>query len=119
MKKEVLELEKALEQENRRYGLAMISLDNREDLYCDRHEMSYEGEYRIPVVHTKSSRRDLTTDLHMLKMEHEAKKAEIRQKLITGEKIDILDDDWYDMSDEEKNKKMKKMGFKTEFPIIK
>ena len=110
-------LEKALEQENIRYGKEMLALDDREDLYCDQHRIEYEGEYLLPVVHTKSSRRDLTTDLHMLKMEHKARKVEIRQKFITGEKIDILNDDWYNMSDEEKNKEMKKMGFKTEFPL--
>ncbi len=96
-------LEKALEQENRRYGEEMLTLDNREDLYCDRHETTYEGDCGIAVVHSKPSRRDLTTDLHMLKMEHEARKTEIRQKFIIGEKIDIINEDWRNMSGEEKN----------------
>ena len=78
-------LENALKEENIRYGNAMLALDNREDLYCDRHEISYEGETRIPVVHTKPSYRDLTNDLHSLEMEHMARKAEIRQKYLTGE----------------------------------
>ncbi len=111
-------LEKALEQENRRYGEAMCALDNREDLYCDRHTLREYGDYGIQIVHSEPSRRDLKTDLHMLKMEHEAKKAEIRQKFVTGEKIDILDEDWQKMSDEDKNKEMKKMGFKTRYPLL-
>ncbi len=87
MKKNKLKeaLKAALKAENVRYGTELMGLDNREDLYCDRHEITYEGTYNIPMVMSELSRRDLQTDMHMLKMEHEARKTTIRQKYLTGE----------------------------------
>lgn len=78
-------LQEALKAENVRYGKSMLALDNREDLYCDRHEFAQEGTASLPVVGTKPPRRDLQTDMHMLKMEHEVRKIGIRQKHLTDE----------------------------------
>ncbi len=75
------ELQQSLKEENIRYGKELINLN--EDKYLDRHYITYEGEYGIPMVNTERG-KDIGLKLASLKLQHTLNKIEIRLKYNWG-----------------------------------